>query len=429
MQRYSQKTVYFMIKLLLTILLVISVTLNYLMWIKLDQSIANNHDTSTQVIVENVSVESPIQASENKEVVIVEEVEPVIEKPQLSIEQPQEKNEQKYKHLIEFQLASKQSNWELMLETMQLVYDSIIALDQNSESVDLIVSQLWLEKLTFNKQKSNNDQWIDAMLQYINRRPADLEVGYLYLQYLIEKSEFEDALSYLNYLTQISDDQTKSDELNKKFNDFVLEVLIALEEDNQLTIALNLLNVVLQYEVLNIPFLIHKTQVQILIGDYEGATFTLSQFEYELDYQTPVESLKLQIQNAPKDRSIKLQSYGGQFIVNTLFDDGYQENTIPLLIDTGASISVINEAIFLQYVDTSNVRFIKQINVDTAGGNVPAKLYEIDRIKIGEFEVLNTQFMVLPMALNKPYQGLLGMSFLREFDFNIDQKTSTMHLE
>jgi len=336
---------------------------------------------------------------------------------------------QEFKYLIEFQSAAKQSNWLLMLETMQLVYDSIIALDQNSASVDVIVNQLWLEKLTFNKEKSNNDQWIDAMLQYINRRPEDLNVGYLYLQYLIEKNEFEEALSYLNYLIQISNDHLESKQLNEKFNQFVLSYLIALKADNQLTGALNLLNTVLQYEVLNIPLLMQKTEVQILIGDYQGASDTLTQFEYELDHQTQVEAFKKQIANAPRDRSIKLRVYGGQFIVNTLFDDGYQENTIPLLIDTGASISVINEAIFLQFVDSTNVQFIRQINVDTAGGNVPAKLYEIERIKIGEFEVLNTQFMVLPMALNKPYQGLLGMSFLRKFSFNIDQKSATLHLE
>ncbi|MCJ8313978.1 MAG: retroviral-like aspartic protease family protein [Pseudomonadales bacterium] len=326
--------------------------------------------------------------------------------------------------------AAKSFNWDGMLQHTKLIFDLIENLDQTQKiKHNQLVSKRWLDKLSQSKQNKNTDSWIDAMLQYIDRKPEDLKVGYFYLQYLIEKNQFEDALSYVNYLLQISTDVIASTNLTQQFNQFILDYLIALKNDNQLTSALNLLNTVLQYEVLNIPLLIQKTQVQILIGDYIGAQQTLSQFEYELDYQTQVESFKLQIQNAPKDRSIKLRNYGGQFIVNTLFDDGYQENTIPLLIDTGASTSVINEAIFLQYIDSPNVRFIKQINVDTAGGKVGAKLYEIDRIKIGEFEVLNTQFIVLPMALNKPYQGLLGMSFLRKFDFNIDQKSSTLHLE
>ncbi|BCE01577.1 retropepsin-like aspartic protease family protein [Marinicellulosiphila megalodicopiae] len=425
-----------MIKWFLGCSLLVSIFLNIVFAVALtDQTKVESVDVQfSQQFSQQYSQQFSQQAqslSEPNKLTLIE-----IEPLNLAVEKKQEnqmlfEQDQLTQLIDQFNQFSDQSDWQNMLDTQQALFE--LVLNENDELLSKKVTSLihanWLSQLTLNQKSNLNESWIDAMLQYIDRQPNDLAVGYVYVTYLIDDGQFDEAVSYVNYLKQVSTNNIDLEQITHAFNQLVIDQLNELKAQTNYTQALSLLNAVLQYEVLNVPFLIQKTDLQILLGDFLSAEQTLSMYEFESEYQNQVEQLKLRIANAPKDHSIALKSYGGQFIVNTIFDDGYQENTIALLIDTGASISVINEQIFLQFVDSPNIRFRQNISVDTAGGKVIAKLYDIERIKIGEFEVLQTQFMVLPMAIDKQYQGLLGMSFLRMFDFNIDQKTARLHLK
>jgi len=415
-----------MIKWLLSALLVMSIILNIILWEKLGTLLA--------VVNEQADLKTSQLTQSQSKIIRKNQA----NNPSQNMQKDEAKNTSINRDQVDFieqnmvalKAYANRAKWQEMQDTMDRILDDLGTYNNERQSKVLQeISQLWFDQFTFHKAHSVNASWVDAMRLYIDRVPDDLAIGNLYIQYLVEQSQYEEALAYFNYLKQLFKDQQSVEWLTKSFDAYFLAYLEKLKQDNEFANALNFLNIVLQYEVLNIPYLIQQTDLLILIGDYQRAQITLEQFEYELEYQTQVDQLKSRISNAPVDRSIALRRYGQQFIVNTLFDDGFKETTVPLLIDTGASISVVDERVFFQYMDSTNIRFIQTVPVDTAGGRVSAKLYEIERVRIGEFEINDTQFVVLPIAENKPYQGLLGMSFLNSFDFNIDQKDAKLSLE
>ena len=100
-----------------------------------------------------------------------------------------------------------------------------------------------------------------------------------------------------------------------------------------------------------------------------------------------------------------------------------------LLIDTGASVTAISE----QYFDSLSSRYqgnyLGSFNIGTAGGNIMAKMYQFKELTINHVTVENLPVVILPMQSIENADGLLGMNFLREFDFKIDQRRSVMFIK
>lgn len=130
-------------------------------------------------------------------------------------------------------------------------------------------------------------------------------------------------------------------------------------------------------------------------------------------------------ERSPPTRGIPLQRRGDHFIVATQI----KERNVPLMIDTGATTTVLTESAFKRLYSAQRPEFIGQYAVNTAGGRVTAPVFRIPRMAINEFEVSNVAIVVLPMESFRQADGLLGMNFLREFDFRIDQRASQLYLQ
>jgi clan AA aspartic protease (TIGR02281 family) len=104
-------------------------------------------------------------------------------------------------------------------------------------------------------------------------------------------------------------------------------------------------------------------------------------------------------------------------------------NAVALLIDTGASITAISSDYFHDLSSHFKVNFLGRFNVNTAGGKVLAPMYQFTELKLNHATVKEISIMVLPMRNMDNVNGLLGMNFLREFDFKIDQRQALLFLK
>lgn len=122
--------------------------------------------------------------------------------------------------------------------------------------------------------------------------------------------------------------------------------------------------------------------------------------------------------------AIPLRRAGDHFIVNAHIGD----QTFSLLLDTGASSSVLSQQAFASLSRRASTRFVGRYRIDTAGGSVVAPVYQVSDLRVTNRQVTNPAVVVLPVDDFGGAQGLLGMNFLREFAFVIDQQQATLSL-
>lgn len=121
---------------------------------------------------------------------------------------------------------------------------------------------------------------------------------------------------------------------------------------------------------------------------------------------------------------IPLLRSGNHFIVNAT---PAHAQGIRLLIDTGASLTIFTPAVLeqhgIRYKDTGRTGIF-----NTANGQVRAPIYQIDALKVGDWQVSQLEVGVLELNGSSGIDGLLGMNFLRHFQFFIDQNEDLLRL-
>ncbi|UAA37514.1 clan AA aspartic protease [Paraneptunicella aestuarii] len=135
----------------------------------------------------------------------------------------------------------------------------------------------------------------------------------------------------------------------------------------------------------------------------------LRQFQSNLAQQEPLQP--------SIDAGAPLIKEGDHYIVNAKIGEHYQ---VSLLIDTGASTTVISQATFDALPGYVHPDFVGNYNINTANGNLVAPVYRFSSLSIGNSYVDDIAIVVLPLE-NMDSDGLLGMNFLRAFRFEIDQ--------
>lgn len=136
------------------------------------------------------------------------------------------------------------------------------------------------------------------------------------------------------------------------------------------------------------------------------------------------EETVLEPEYTTKMAGVPLKRSGSHYIVNALLDDKF--NTA-LMIDTGASTSVVSQATFDALSSKLRPEFIGKYNINTANGLVQAPVYRFERMSIGRYYVNDIALVVMQLQ-HFSADGLLGMNFLRSFKFEIDQANARLVL-
>jgi clan AA aspartic protease (TIGR02281 family) len=174
---------------------------------------------------------------------------------------------------------------------------------------------------------------------------------------------------------------------------------------------------------------------QLALGDTGAAQRSLQLVMHDPEHGAQVKSMLAQLQNTPSDRppeaapavevaGIPLQRRGNHFLVEARPGRGASLN---LLIDTGASMTIVTPAALeqrgIRYTDTGRTGVFS-----TANGRVSAPIYRIDTLAVDDWEVRRLDVGVLDLGSRTDIDGLLGMNYLRHFQFFIDQNNSLLRL-
>ncbi|VAW90340.1 hypothetical protein MNBD_GAMMA17-1029 [hydrothermal vent metagenome] len=133
-----------------------------------------------------------------------------------------------------------------------------------------------------------------------------------------------------------------------------------------------------------------------------------------------IERLRLKLLETP----LALVRRGSHFIVDATLN----HNDIRLLIDTGASLTVLDSAA-AQLLGLHESDILQRMQMNTANGVTEALLYRIDSMALGVFAVSSIDIAVVEHLEVNGASGLLGMNFLEHFEFRIDQSDAQLFLK
>lgn len=177
-------------------------------------------------------------------------------------------------------------------------------------------------------------------------------------------------------------------------------------------------------ESLNLQWFFVRAQYQL--GEFDYARNAIEPLLTQPNYKIKAQALLVKIETAlRKPQSIPLSRQGEHFIVQANINNTF---SVSLMLDTGASISLLSEPAFEALRQYSEVAYIKDVNLNTAGGVVTASIYQVAEFAIQGYSVSDFVFAVSPY-ISAGNDGLLGMNFLKAFDFHIDQSNSFLILK
>ena len=94
------------------------------------------------------------------------------------------------------------------------------------------------------------------------------------------------------------------------------------------------------------------------------------------------------------------------------------------MVDTGASITTVDK----KYLRRQRHLPHRRIRVQTAGGFSYADVYREQQLSLENIKTYNIDIAAMDLSDLSVSDGLLGMNYLRNFDFYIDQDSSILYL-
>ncbi len=125
--------------------------------------------------------------------------------------------------------------------------------------------------------------------------------------------------------------------------------------------------------------------------------------------------------------SIPLTKKRGAWLVEIEFNDLYEAT---LIVDTGASITALSEDLAFDIGLTPDPRY-DPASFKTANGNTHAWLTHIQTVRVGEASMKNLRVAIIDFSNHSAdsISGLLGLNFLDQFDWRLDQEHETLLLQ
>lgn len=114
------------------------------------------------------------------------------------------------------------------------------------------------------------------------------------------------------------------------------------------------------------------------------------------------------------------------YLVDVIFND---DVTARMILDTGASLVIISERL-LKEIGQKPIRGAPKITLLTANGEIKADPSIIRKIRLGDAVKENVHAAVTPESkVFENCDGLLGLSFLRDYNVTIDYKKGILILK
>ncbi|QTL36594.1 MULTISPECIES: retropepsin-like aspartic protease [Pseudoalteromonas] len=170
-----------------------------------------------------------------------------------------------------------------------------------------------------------------------------------------------------------------------------------------------------------LPLLIHQVEAHLALLQPAEALFLIAQADHTLRHHQKTEALYQRAQALQQGVThVPLRRLGSHFVLEARLAG----TTIELMIDTGASVTSLTQQQFATLAQA--VDYLDTRTVSTANGLASVEFYQSEQMQIGDQVRGPMQFAVMNEMRAGP--GLLGMNFLRHFDFDIDQQNAVLIL-
>ena len=127
---------------------------------------------------------------------------------------------------------------------------------------------------------------------------------------------------------------------------------------------------------------------------------------------------------ADLSNAIPLERRGDGYLVEVTL---YDQATLKLLIDTGASMTALTRESFRR-LGRQHFSLLGTRLFNTANGYTRGDIYRASTLTLGGERLEGAQIAVLDLKTMDDIDGLLGMNVLREFHFEIDQSVGAMRI-
>lgn len=244
---------------------------------------------------------------------------------------------------------------------------------------------------------------------------------------LMSNERFEAAYEQLLEASLYAVAPVEQDEFGRLLAEFVdgyTRALIAINQFQEVDAFYERLTLALpQYA----QYQLQLGKLRIQMGNEEAALGPLAQISNHQKFGAEARDLMAQVeQNELADialETLPLSGREGQFIVDAVIDNRY---SVKLLVDTGAAMTALDAGV-LQMAGYSLDG--EQQYFATANGVVSAPVVTLAEMSLGSARVAQLPVGGLPLSMPGGVVGLLGMNFLRHYDFRIDQNNRTLILD
>lgn len=265
----------------------------------------------------------------------------------------------------------------------------------------------------------------------------DVEARILLAEVYLGEQNFHTAIDQLYEVRGYAFRPVMLQRISSRIRSMVVDLASSLKRSDDQNALLTLYQHLTQLEPDYAPWFIGLAAAQLALDDKEAARRSLLLVSQDPDVGAQAQAMLSEITialaemhdiepqvSAAEIVGIPLHRSGNHFIVDARPARG---RSIRLLIDTGASMTILTPDALEQhgigYQDTGRSGVF-----NTANGPVKAPIYKLDSLLVGDWQVNLLEIAVLDLSSNSNTDGLLGMNFLRHFQFFIDQNEALLRL-
>ena len=333
-------------------------------------------------------------------------------------------------HRASFKQQLSNHNYAAAIDTYQVSLDT-------DDTGDFDLKPLLMKHIEMLINSSSQDQFTELTELYLSVFYDDIEVLLSLAKFNRSTGFLAEAAAVLHLVKSYAYTYRDKITVEATINDFISQVHTDLVSADDL---FGLANIYQQMHRLNLLRPMHRlrqAQLSIQTGSMASAREILVDLIQEPSVSAEAEQVmlnhqqelslgkgnKMAMKNDYSDQ-VALVSRGNQYLTNLEIE----ENTVALLIDTGASMTTLSQAAFHALSSKHTFDPMGQRMFSTANGITKGDIYRVERLKLGKFTLNGAQLAVLDFTMPAGVDGLLGMNVLAQFRFHIDQEKQLLYL-
>ena len=313
----------------------------------------------------------------------------------------------------------KQQQFDLAIE----IYSDILF--QDDELADKLLSA-WLNTLATDLKSDKHKTVAEFTNYFFNDNAYHIGVLQLEAQRLTQLEQYQAAIKIYKDIIDNSFDVEIEQRSENQVHQLVQKQYSIFSQQALWKDVVEFIEPLLFDEPNYPPYLLMLSKAKIELNQLSSAKELLLRLNEFNESPAQVEALLQKIEEMMLGESaIPLLKRGVHYIVNGQFDP---QSPVNLMIDTGASLSVLSQVAFDNLPNWLSPIFSREVEVSTAGGIVNAQVYKFEQFQISGYRVKSIEFAVMDLENMENIDGLLGMNFLKHFAFQIDQKNNQLIL-